>query len=363
VTGSYTPAWSGPHAFSARTAGRVRLWVGDAVAADGWDESEGRRTVGGTADLTSGEAVAVRLEWTSGAHDDLGLDLRVLEPLPDDLAERAVAAAAGADVAVVVVGLDSTWETEGRDRTDLSLPGGQAALVERVAAANPRTVVVINTGAPVDLSWVDAVPAVLQLWYPGQEGGNALADVVLGAVNPGGKLPTTFPRRLEDIPAMLNYPGERGEVRYGEGLFVGYRAFDRTGVAPAFPFGHGLSYTSFEYGPVALSATSVAPGGTVEVRVAVTNTGAVAGDEVVQLYVGDPEATVVRPPKELKGFVRLRGIAPGATAEAVFTLDERSFAFWDPSVHDWVAEAGEFELLAAASAADVRSRAVLTRTG
>jgi beta-glucosidase len=358
---TYTAAYAGEHAFSVRTAGRLRLWVGD-LAVDGWDAADGRRTLGGSVHLDAGQEVPLRLEWATD-NDDLGLDLRVQEPLPSDLADRAVAAAAAADVAVVVVGLDSTWETEGKDRADLSLPGGQAELVERIAAANRRTVVAVNAGAPIDLGWLDSVPAVVQLWYPGQEGGNALADVLLGAVNPGGRLPTTFPKRLEDLPAMLNYPGERGEVRYGEGLFIGYRAFDRTGAEPAFPFGHGLSYTTFSYGPVSVSSPSIGPGDGLEVTVAVTNTGAVAGDEVVQLYVGDPEATVLRPPKELKGFVRLRDVGPGETVEARFTLDDRSFAFWDPTVHDWVVEPGTFELLAAASAADVRSRATVTWTG
>ncbi len=362
VAGTFIAAWEGEHAWSVRTAARVRLWVGDTVAVDAWDATEGRRTVGGTVALQAGEEVAVRMEW-GPANGDLGFDLRVLEPLPADLADRAVAAAGAADVAVVVVGLDSTWETEGRDRADLALPGGQADLVRRVAAANPRTVVVVNAGAPVDLSWVDDVPALVQLWYPGQEGGHALADVLLGRTNPGGKLPTTFPLRLEDVPAMLNYPGERGRVHYGEGLFIGYRAFDRTGIEPAFPFGHGLSYTTFSYGPVQLSTSTVGPGEVVEVTVAVTNTGAVVGDEVVQLYVGDPEATVIRPPKELKAFVRCRGVEPGSTVAARFTLDARAFAFWDPAAHDWVVEPGTFEVLAAASAADVRGRATLTWTG
>jgi beta-glucosidase len=353
----FTPAYDGEHSFSVRTAGRVRLWVGDSVAVDSWDAAEGRRTVGGSLVLEAGVPVEVRVEWAM-ANGDVGLDLRVLEPLPDDLADRAVAAAAAADVAVVVVGMDSTWETEGRDRADLTLPGGQAALVERVAAANPRTVVVVNTGAPVEMGWVDAVPAVLQLWYPGQEGGNALADVLTGRVGPSGRLPTTFPHRLEDIPAYLNYPGERGEVHYGEGLFIGYRAFDKTGLAPRFPFGHGLTYTSFSYGPIELSATTAGPGRDVEVSVPVTNTGAVAGAEVVQLYVADRHATVVRPPTELKGFARV-SLEPGETGTARFTLGERAFAFWDPSAHDWVVEPGEFELLAAASAADIRSRATL----
>lgn len=358
LSGTFTAAFDGEHTFSVRTASRVRLWVGDEIAADGWAADDGRRTLSGRVGLAEGEAVEVRLEYAA-VENDLTLDLRVLEPLPDDLADRAVRAAAGADVAVVVVGLDSTWETEGRDRAGLLLPGGQAALVERVAAANPRTVVVVNTGAPVEMDWVDAVPAVLQLWYPGQEGGNALGDVIVGSVAPGGKLPTTFPRRLSDLPAMLNYPGERGEVRYGEGLFIGYRAFDRMEVEPRFPFGHGLSYTTFSYGPVQLSATDVGPGGSVQVHVDVTNDGVVAGDEVVQLYVRDPEATVIRPEKELKGFTRL-SLEAGQTKTATFTLDERSFAFWDPSVHDWVVEAGRFEVLVAASATDVRGRAELT---
>jgi beta-glucosidase len=155
---------------------------------------------------------------------------------------------------------------------------------------------------------------------------------------------------------MLNYPGERGQVLYGEGLFIGYRAFDRTGIAPRFPFGHGLSYTTFSYGSV-----SVSSGGD-SVSVEVTNTGDVAGDEVVQLYVRDVESTLVRPEKELKGFVRLRGLAPGETRTATFALDDRSFACWDPAAHDWVAEPGEFELLIGASASDVRGRATLVRS-
>jgi beta-glucosidase len=179
--------------------------------------------------------------------------------------------------------------------------------------------------------------------------------VLVGAVNPGGRLPTTFPRRLADVPAMLNYPGEHGRVLYGEGLFIGYRAFDRMAIEPRFPFGHGLSYTTFSYGPA-----TVAPDGS-SVSVDVTNTGPAAGDEVVQLYVRDVDASVVRPEKELKGFVRLRSLAPGETRTATFALDDRSFAFWDPSAHDWVVEPGEFELLVGASAADVRSRATLVR--
>ena len=359
LAAEYTAAWSGEHVFGVRTDGMVRLRVGETTA-DSWDADAGRRTVSVSVDLDAGASVALSVAFAGPASDQhFGLDFRVLEPIPADLADRAVAAAAAADVAIVVVGLDSTWETEGKDRADLALPGGQAELVLRVVGANPRTVVVVNTGAPVDMAWAADVPAVVQLWYPGQEGGNALADVLLGAVNPGGKLPTTFPHRLADHPSMLNYPGERGAVHYGEGLFIGYRAFDRTDTEPRFAFGHGLSYTTFEYGPLVLSTTRIGRDRRVTVSVDVTNTGTVEGDEVVQLYVADLEASVIRPLKELKGFRRVR-IATGDTEPVSFDLDERAFAFWDPTVQGWVAEPGDFEVLVGSSSRDIRAKALLT---
>jgi len=363
VSGTYTATWAGEHTFSVRTTGRLRLWVGDGLSVDGWAAGEGRRTVGGSIDLHAGETVPIRLEWQAAGSDsgDLGYDFRVLQPVPVDLADRAVALAASADVAVVVVGLDSTWETEGRDRADLSLPGGQAELVRRVAAANPQTIVVLNTGAPVETDWVDAVPAVVQYWYPGQEGGNALADVLFGVVNPAGRLPTTVPKRLQDIPAMLNYPGERGRVHYGEGLFIGYRAFDRMAIEPRFAFGHGLSYTTFSYGPMRLSATAVSAGEGVRIEVPIINTGERDGDEVVQFYVRDVNATVIRPEKELKAFARVH-VPAGETVSATVTLDDRSFAFWDSAAHDWTVEPGEFEILVGASSADIRVRATVVWT-
>ena len=167
---------------------------------------------------------------------------------PPDLLDRAVAAAADADLAIVVVGTNDDWESEGHDRTSLDLPGDQDELVTRVLAANPRTVVVLNSGAPVALDWADHVPALLQMWFGGQEMANAMVDVLSGLAEPGGRLPTTFPRRLEDNPSYGNFPGENGEVRYDEGLLVGYRWYDTRAVPTRFPFGHGLSYTSFDYG-------------------------------------------------------------------------------------------------------------------
>ncbi|HVT77728.1 MAG TPA: glycoside hydrolase family 3 C-terminal domain-containing protein [Acidimicrobiales bacterium] len=356
VEGIFTAEFDGPHTFSARTLDRCRLWVGDAAFVDEWDSAGERRTIAGTVQLAAGESVTVRLDYASIFEAHMFgslLDIRVLEPIPDDLRAPAVDAARNAEVAIVVVGMDSTWESEGFDRKSIDLPPGQDELIRAVATVNPNTVVVVNAGAPVAMPWRDEVAAIVQLWYLGQEAGNALADVLTGAVDATGRLPTTFAHRLEDIPAMLNYPGENGEVLYGEGLFVGYRAFDRTKVEPLFPFGFGLSYTTFAFGEPTASALTTGPGKGLTVTVPVTNTGDRAGECVVQLYVRDVEASLVRPEKELKGFGRI-ALDAGATGSVDIALDDRAFQFWDPAEHAWRAEAGEFDLLVGASAGDIR---------
>jgi beta-glucosidase len=355
VEGTFTAEFDGPHTFSARTNDRGRLWVGDGVFVDEWDNPGDRRNIAGTVDLRAGQSVSVRLDYASTFGENVFgslLDIRVLEPIPDDLVGPAVEAARNAEVAVVVVGMDSIWESEGHDRANIDLPPGQDDLIRAVAAVNPNTVVVVNAGAPVAMPWRDEVAGIVQLWYLGQEAGNALADVLTGAVDASGRLPTTFAHRLEDIPAMLNYPGENGQVLYGEGLFVGYRAFDKTKLEPLFPFGFGLSYTTFAFGEPTSSATT-GPGKGLTVSVPVTNTGDRAGDAVVQLYVRDVESSLVRPEKELKGFARIH-LDAGASGTVDIALDDRAFQFWDPAAHEWRAESGEFELLIGASAADVR---------
>jgi beta-glucosidase len=257
---------------------------------------------------------------------------------------------------VVVLGLDAEWETEGNDRADLSLPGRQAELAARVAAANPRTAVVVNAGAPVELEFAERVPALLWLWYPGQECGNALAEVLFGDANPSGRLPTTFPRRIEDTPAFGNYPGENGAVTYGEGILVGYRWYDARRIEPRFPFGHGLSYSTFAYGPLSLSSARGRASDALEVALDVTNRGPVAGAEVVQLYVGARSPRLARPPRELAAFEKVP-LAPGETKTVRFRLDPRAFACYDPARPDWVVEPGDFEIAAGASSRDLRSRA------
>ncbi len=220
-----------------------------------------------------------------------------------------------------------------------------------MASANANTIVVLNAGSAVIMPWIDDVPAVLQLWYPGQEGGNALADVVFGEVNPSGRLPTTFPRRLQDTPAFINYPGENGKVYYGEGLYVGYSYFDKRELKPLFPFGYGLSYTSFQYSDLTIDLDDAVP--EVCVTCQITNIGEHSGKEVVQLYVHDGTAHLDRPIKELKAFVKV-SLAAGETKTVTLQLDRQAFAYYDPVAATWISQAGEFAILAGHSAADIR---------
>ena len=220
-----------------------------------------------------------------------------------------------------------------------------------VAAAQPRTIVAVVAGAPVDLSWAGDVPGLLWCWYPGQEGGRAVADVLLGEVDPGGRLPCTMPQRLEDTPAFLDTPPDPGVLRYQEGVFCGHRWYDGRAIEPAFPFGHGLSYTTFEIGAPVVDG--------LRISVPVTNTGSRSGREVVQVYVGDPVATVRRAPRELRGFAKV-ALEPGATEVVDLVLTPRDLAFWDAPRSTWRAEAGEFLVWAGWSSRDLGIPAVLT---
>src|SRR6185503_4663918 len=307
-------------------------------------------------ELEGGKSYPLRIEfYWKGDPRWRSVKLGHLPPQPKDLIGDAVRLAKKADVVVLVASLNSEWEAEGFDRVDMQLAGAQNELIERVAKANKNTIVVVNVGSAVEMPWIDKVPAVLQLWYNGQEQGNALADVLFGDVNPSGKLPTTFPVRLEDNPAYINYPGENGKVRYGEGIFVGYRYYDKKKLAPLFPFGHGLSYTSFEYRNLRLSAKSLTPDKTLTVKVDVTNTGKVAGKEIVQLYVRDVKSTFARPEKELKGFAKVE-LKPRQKKTITFTLGREAFWHFDTARNAWNTEPGEFELWVGASSRDIREK-------
>lgn len=276
------------------------------------------------------------------------------------LIDEAVTLATTADVALLYIALPSFKESEGYDRPDLDLTAQQVALIKAVAAIQPNTIVILNNGAPVAVGeWIDEVAAVLEAWMMGQAGGGAIADVLFGRVNPSGKLAETFPHRLADTPAYLNYPGENGVVRYGEGLFIGYRYYDARGVPVRFPFGFGLSYTTFAYSHPRVSAATFKDVEGLSVSIDVTNTGSLAGQEIVQVYVHDRQARLVRPPKELKGFAKVE-LQPGETKTVTIELGFRAFAYYDPAYQRWVTEDGEFDILIGASAADIRAALTVT---
>lgn len=275
--------------------------------------------------------------------------------LIDDAARRA----AEADVALVLAGLPLHYESEGIDRLHIDLPPSHNRLIEAVADTQPNTVVLLTNGSAVAMPWVDRVPTIVETWLGGQAGAGAIADVVFGKANPSGKLAETFPVRLEDTPAFLNFPAEDGEVLYGERIFVGYRWYDERRIEPLFPFGHGLSYTEFTYSDLEVSAQHISNDDTLTVAVTVTNTGDTAGKEVVQLYLKDFEASVRRPQKELRGFAKIE-LAPGESRVVKLELAERDFAHYSARHDRWVAESGDFQVLVGASSRDIRLHETVT---
>jgi beta-glucosidase len=344
VVGTVVPEESGVLQIALAQAGLARLLVDGALLLDGFTS---RPPPGGTdfwgqasqdlvCDVRFEEGVPVEfvVEYAANGTTLAGFRVGFRTPDTDALMEQAVAAAAEADVAIVCVGTTEETETEGHDRAAFALPGRQDELLRRVAAVNARTVVVVNAGSPVDMSWADDVAAVVQCWFGGQEMGGALADVLAGVAEPGGRLPTTLPVRLGHSPSHANFPGENGELRYGEGVFMGYRGFEHNEIVPRFAFGHGLSYTTFQIGEPTLSSGTFQTGDTLTVSVPVTNTGARAGSEVVQCYVSPPVTRLARPPKELKAFAKV-WLEPGETTTVDLVLERRAFAYWEPGQDDW----------------------------
>ena len=270
----------------------------------------------------------------------------------DEMIREAVEAARSARVAVVFAGLPDVYESEGYDRTHMRMPDCQNRLIEAVAAANPNTVVVLYNGSPVEMPWIGSVKAVLEAYLGGQAVGLATVRVLFGEVNPSGKLPESFPKKLSDNPSYLFYGGEGDTAEYREGIFVGYRYYDRKETELLFPFGHGLSYTSFDFSDLRLSRERITDQESLTATVRVTNTGKRAGKTVVQLYVGDCESSVFRPVRELKGFDKVF-LEPGESKDVSFTLDKRSFAYWNTKIHDWHVESGEFRIEIGHSSRDI----------
>ncbi|WP_336772497.1 beta-glucosidase [Paenibacillus sp. MMO-58] len=280
-----------------------------------------------------------------------GYELNGEEP-DEALIAEAIQLARQSDVTVLFAGLPSRYESEGFDRKHLRMPANQAALIEAVGKAQPNLVVVLSNGAPIEMPWLGRAKGVLEAYLGGQALGGAIADLLFGDANPSGRLAETFPAQLCDNPSYLFFPGEGDKVEYREGIFVGYRYYDKKKIQPLFPFGHGLSYTSFDYSELAADKGTLTDTDTLKVSVKVTNTGGRAGMEVVQLYVRDKVSKVIRPDKELKGFDKIR-LEPGESKVVSFELDKRSFAYYDEELRDWTVETGEFELLIGRSSQDI----------
>jgi beta-glucosidase len=300
-------------------------------------------------------------EWLGGRLH-LGITREGTYVLPD-----AKKLAAKAAVVVVAVGFDPQSETEGADRT-FHLPPGQDELIQEMAAANKNTIVVLTSGGGTDMNaWLDRVPALLEAWYPGQEGGKAAAEILFGDVNPSGRLPATFERRWEDNPVHDSYYPAAGSNRviYKEGVFVGYRGYEHNGIKPLFPFGYGLSYTSFQYGNLVIKpadASAKSNGFSAPLYQAsfdVTNTGTRAGADVAQIYVAEARPKVPRPAKELRGFARIN-LKPGETKTATVILDGRAFSYYDADAKSWHADPGEFQILLGRSSQDIQLHSSLT---
>ena len=370
-SGLFHAVATGKYKFGMATEGWCRIYIGHKLVCSNWGEKTvfdfmpSEEKTGGIT-LKAGQSYPIKIEFCRNPEIKatmrsirIGCDL----PRPPDLLKRAAAAAKNADAAIVFTGLTDEYESEGFDRKTMELPAGQAELIKTVAKANPNTIVVLNNGAPVSMeSWLKNVPAVVEAYFPGQECGNAIASVLSGDVNPSGRLPDTYPVRYEDNPAFINYPGESGKVLYDEGIYVGYRYYDAKKIGPQFPFGHGLSYTSFKYSNLKVTPVKVKTGGKITVTIDVKNTGKREGKEVVQLYIHDMASSVTRPPKELKAFKKVN-LLPGETKTMEFILDKEDLSFYDTEIKAWVAEPGAFEILVGSSSRDIRAKKTFELVG
>ncbi len=351
-SGAIKPKEAGDYELVARGDDGYRVYLDGKLVMDEWrDQAPFDATV--TVRLEAGRTYSVRVEYyQNGGGAEMGFGYRLLPKLQFGAAETA---ARNADVAVVCIGLNPKIESEGIDHS-FTLPRGQDDLVKAVVAANPNTIVVLNGGAAVDMTkWIDQVPAMVMAWYPGQDGNQALAEILFGDISPSGKLPISLARRWEDCESYGNYPGVNHHVKYAEGIFVGYRHFDQGKVKPLFPFGFGLSYTSFKYSGLTVEQTAY---GEAAVRFTVQNTGKMAGDEIAQVYVSAEKPAVPRPVKELKGYERI-SLQPGEKKLITVRLDPRSFSYYDVKSHSWKLDKGRYDILVGASSRDIKLKGLV----
>ena len=350
-SGTLTAPKSGRYTLAVRSDDGSRLFVNGKLLVDNWGD-HATETKSAQINFAAGEKVAIKVEYYQGAGEaNVRLGWIVPGEDQDKLLAEAVELAKRSDVAILCVGTNHSWDTEGNDKPSFELMGKQAQLISAILAVNPRTVVVLSNGSPISLEpWLANSHAVVESWYAGMEGGNALADILFGRVNPSGKLPVSFPKKLSDSPAHANgnYPGKDGQLRYDEGILIGYRYFDTKKIAPAFPFGHGLSYTKFEF-------SNLVDRGNGNYAVRVKNVGPVPGKEVVQVYVHAVNHAAKRPEKELKAFVKV-DLNSNETKTTAFNLDRSAFAYWNAKTHEWTVDAGTYEVLVGSSSRDIRQR-------
>jgi len=347
-SGTIDPTVTGTYTFSLTSDDGSRLLVNGQQVIDNWQD-QASNTETGTVTLTAGQPATIEVEYYQDGGSSL-VSLGWQLPGQDPIAQAAAVAKAS-DVAVVFA---SNYESEGSDLTDIDLPSSENQLISAVAAANPNTVVVLNTGSAVTMPWLSSVKGVVEAWYPGQEDGTAIAAVLFGDVDPSGHLPVTFPKSLADVPASTpqQWPGVNGEVDYSEGIDVGYRWYDAKDIAPLFPFGYGLSYTQFKFGDIRVSQPATTSRGQVTVSASITNTGKRAGADVAQVYVDDPASTG-EPPEQLKGFDKV-SLNPGQTKRVSFQLPVSSaFSYWDSTANNWAVADGSYKLMIGDSSASL----------
>jgi beta-glucosidase len=350
-TGYFVPQSEDDYRFYTSSDDGVRLYINEEMVIDDW-RRHGETLDTYTRHLRAGEANKIRLEYFENVGS---ATLRFgIAPVTVPFGDETKRLASKADAVVLCMGFDAILEGEGTDRT-FRLPGGQDAFVQQVLAANKNVIVVLHSGGGVDMTkWIDQVPAVLQAWYPGQEAGTAIGQLIFGDFTPSGKLPVTFERRAEDNPTFHSYfPQKDKHVEYTEGIFVGYRGYEKIGIKPLFPFGYGLSYTTFAYSDLKIAPAAKDSGALVAVSFRVKNVGAREGDEVSEVYVGDSHAPVPRPPKELKGFGKV-SLRPGESKQITVLLDRRAFSYYDVQKHGWTAAPGDFSILVGASSVDIK---------
>ena len=352
-TGKLISPGAGTYEIGVNADNGVRVYLDDKLLVDSWTDQAPDQLKSGYINLVANQKYDIRIEF----YENIGEAMAKLGMAPynaDVEIAEAVELARKSDIVIICAGLDKDLEGEARDRDKLELPTDQINLIKAISDVNENIIVVLNNATPILMNeWIDKVPAIIEAWYPGQEGGNAIADILFGDVNPSGKLPLTFIKTWESSPIYNTYPGSKEVANYTEGIFVGYRYFDKYNIEPLFPFGHGLSYTDFSYSNLKIDQNSFINDGTIKIVLSVQNTGKIKGDEIVQLYVHDVESSVDRPIKELKGFKRIT-LKPEEKQVVSFELNRNSLAFYNAKEKKWIVEPGQFEIIVGSSSKDIR---------